>query len=313
MPKRNARKRSQARKPIIHVPAEMHKLLGSDFTQDLRRRIDRREGCCGICGKVLGRKQDLAMVGQLQDGDVLGIGDWLISTTHRACKQEGLNSAGQLQFVPKPTYRSLLMALPVQLPDTAEFARVPVMCVNPGVDHFSVTVTQHGSAYDRFEKFLTEKSGFARMEEDLAGLEDDYSGDLVAYVRGADVSVSSSDAGIAWTHENSSLDDYQRSSVAADLERLLKEWGALLVLVSPKFKMSDPQMLMERLPELIVNGDVLGGLARPEFQTDVGDLMRKAEKEGPFDHARTDSESEDVSVPRRTPAMPHRERDVHHD
>lgn len=254
------------------------------------------------------------MVGQLQDGDVLGVGEWLISTTHRACKREGLDAAGQLQFVPKPTYRSILMALPVQLPDTAEFTRVPVMCVNPSVDHFTVTVEKHGQAHDRFEKFLIDKSGFARMEEDLAGLEDDYSGDLVAYIRGADVTVASSDAGVSWTHENASLSDYERSSVAADLKKLLDEWGAMLVLVSSSFKVAQPNELMTSLPELITSGQVLGGLARPEFQTDVGDLMRKAQKEGPFGHdGRTDSETENgSSVQRRRPAMPHRERDVNH-
>lgn len=277
--------------PKIHQPDGLDNLFGFDQVKKLTKRVDRKQGTCAVCDRTLGRF-DLAFQVELNKGDVsTSSGDWFVSTTHRACKRERVN--GELTGAPRPTYTTTLMSLPVvntdDLPDS-----VPVLMVNPAVDHFVLHRTKDGEVYDKMERLLIDDCGFRVMDGGVE-LEDRDDGSVdtgpTAYVNGPDVTVAINDQGVSWTHEQPEANRDVRDHIARSLKEVVEKWdGSLLVMVSSGFTVKDPMVLLENLPKLIEEKRVLAANADVEFKESPMAFIDRA-----FQRAQTPLNNNDVA------------------
>ena len=271
---RKRKKTTKNKLPKIHVPEGLAALMTSQEIHDLRRRVNRRLGTCGICHKTLGRTKELAMIvapHQLKNMETFE-GSWQVTTTHRMCQKEQVLDTATV--IPQHTYTTTLVALPIEnVPGRPE--QVPTLLVNPSVDHFALLKRPGGAMVDRTMHHLETKVGFNRMTPEATETPEPES--LDAYVKGANVTVADNEAGISWTHEQQVTDAQTLGRLEVALRELLEGWdNTLLVMASTRFRALDPMQLMANLPKLLEAGHVYSAPATVQFKETNAALVDKA-------------------------------------
>lgn len=267
------RKKQGSKPAIIHHPYQLEALMTSEEVGQLKRRVNRRLGSCGECHKPLGRTQDLAMVVASANVEDLATmaGTWHITLTHRACRKEAV--LDQAMLAPQHTYTTTLVAIPVISTEGLP-QQVPTLLINPSIDHFTLFKDRRGPMRDFSLKYLQEEVGFARMAEDSDDTPE--SDQLEAYVTGTNITVAANDHAMSWTHEQAG-DPATLDHLSENLRALLESWDdTLMVMVSTKFRASNPNQMMRDLPDLIRNGDVISAPAKVQYRESNASLVSKA-------------------------------------
>lgn len=260
-----SRKRStRHRTPPIHTADELEQLFHPAEIRSMVRRVDRRQGCCARCLRRLGSQFPLALVAAAQNvtDQTRMTGTWQILTTHRSCHREAVLQRYLVN--PPTTYTTSLMAIPVGDGEDG-IGQMPVLMVNPGVDHYTVQKLPSGRTIDGTLYHLETAAGFVRLAPNSSA--PDHVLGLSAVVDGTAVEVSHASAGVAWSHlQQVPSDDPAQRELIASFYELLAEWDhQLLLMVSPKFSTNNPDELSRKLPSIIKSGAVTAAPVQVEY------------------------------------------------
>lgn len=265
-----SRKRSTRHKtPPIHTASEMAQIFHPAEIRSMMRRVDRRNGCCARCHRRLGSQFALALVAAAQNvtDQSRMTGTWQILTTHRSCHKEAVLQRYLVN--PPTTYTTSLMAVPVgDGASGAGLRQLPVLMVNPGVDHYTVQKLPTGQTIDGTVHHLETSAGFTRLAPNETA--PDTVPGLTAVVDGTAVEVTHPEAGVSWSHlQQAPSHDPEQRELADSFHELLAEWdNQLLIMVSPGFTTSGPDALSRTLPSLIKSGSVTAAPVQVEFTSD---------------------------------------------
>lgn len=267
-------KSKKSSKPAeIHYPDELRAMMSDSDIQNLKRSVRRKQGTCAVCQRKLGKTKPLALsFAPTQVTDMVTMaGTWHMTVTHRWCQKEAIRD--DVGTMPQHTYMTTLMALPVEQSTDAP-RQVPVMMINPTIDHRLLYHDKDGAWLSATEKTLEDTVGFGRMTKTPAKGPEETG--LTAYVNNANITAALNDQGLSWTHEQPEANSEAVDALAENLKKLIAEWdNTILVMVSSKLKSWEPQQILADLPELLGNGDILAATANVEFKEPTAHVVNR--------------------------------------